>query len=129
MARLATVTEEGAPHQVPIAFALDGDLIYSAVDHKPKRTRDLKRLRHIDARPAVSILVDLYEDDWSRLWWCRLDGAARVEHEGSAFDVGLRALRDKYPQYREEPPAGPLIVIDVTGWTGWSASDREEGES
>jgi PPOX class probable F420-dependent enzyme len=126
VARLATVGDQGEPHQVPITFAVSNDVIYTAVDHKPKRTRDLKRLRNIEASPAVSVLVDHYEDDWSRLWWCRLDGRARVEADGTVFDAGLRALHEKYAQYREEPPAGPLIVIEVTRWSGWSASDRRE---
>lgn len=121
MARLATVGDS-LPHIVPITFAIAGDVLYSAVDAKPKRSRDLKRLRNIEASAEVAVLVDSYEDDWSRLWWCRLDGRARVETAGFEFDRGCLVLADKYPQYRVEAPAGPLIVVDVTRWSGWSAS-------
>src|SRR5881296_268065 len=78
VARLATADAHGKPHVVPISFALDDDTLYFAVDTKPKRTDDLKRLRNIAANPAVSVLFDHYEDDWSRLWWVRIDGAARI---------------------------------------------------
>jgi len=66
--------------------------------------------------------VDSYDDEWSRLWWCRLDGRARVEDAGNDFEKGRLALADKYPQYRVGAPAGPVIVVDVTRWSGWSAS-------
>ena len=78
VARLATVDPGGRPHLVPITFALDGDAIVTAVDHKPKSTTKLRRLENIAANPEVSVLADRYEDDWSRLWWARADGTARV---------------------------------------------------
>ncbi len=78
VAVLATVTPDGRPHAVPVCFALDGAVIYFAVDHKPKRTTDLQRLRNIAANPAVSLLAEHYEHDWNRLWWVRADGIARV---------------------------------------------------
>lgn len=121
--RLATIDSAGRPHIVPITFASVGRVVYTVVDAKPKRTRDLKRLRNIASTPHVSLLVDEYDDDWTRLWWCRLDGEARVVNDGAELDRGLRALAEKYPQYREEPPAGPLIVVEVTAESGWTASD------
>lgn len=117
VARLATVSAGGAPRLVPIVFALAGDRLISAVDHKPKSTTRLQRLEDIAGRPAVSVLVDAYDEDWSQLWWARADGRARVDE---AYDVG--ALVAKYPQYADRPPAGPVIVVDVDRWTGWSAT-------
>ena len=82
VARLATVDEQGRPHVVPICFAVDGDLLYTAVDAKPKRTRELRRLRNVEANPAVEVVIDHWDEDWSRLWWVRLSGQARVvEHD------------------------------------------------
>ena len=78
VARLATVGSDGRPHIVPITFALDDDTIYFAIDFKPKKTAELQRLRNIEANPSVSVLVDHYEDDWSKLWWVRADGSARI---------------------------------------------------
>ena len=116
VARLATVRESGAPHLVPIVFAVTGDVIHTAVDAKPKRTRNLARLANIAADPRVSVLADHYEDDWSRLWWVRADGRARVLE--SSPD-GLAALVERYPQYRETPPPGPFLEITVERWSGW----------
>jgi len=118
VARLATVRDDGAPHLVPIVFAVDGDVIYSAVDAKPKRTRSLRRLANIAAEPRVSVLADHYADDWSRLWWVRADGTARVL---DASPAGLAALTARYPQYRETPPPGPFLEITVERWSCWTA--------
>ena len=116
VARLATVTPAGAPHLVPIVFALVGDVLYSAVDGKPKRTRKLARLANIAAEPRVSVLADHYDEDWSLLWWVRADGVGRIVDESVA---GLRALTGRYPQYQESPPAGPFLEITVERWTAW----------
>lgn len=118
VARLATADEHGRPHLVPIVFAVDGSMIYSAVDAKPKSSTALRRLANIAANPQVSLLVDHYDDEWTQLWWARVDGRARVLAEGGAA-VGLLAQR--YPQYRDVPPAGPFIAIEVERWSGWSA--------
>ena len=122
VARLATVDRAGRPHLVPLVFALAGDQIYSVVDHKPKSTTDLKRLRNIAANPRVALLVDRYEDDWSQLWWIRIDGTARVIESGSEWQDAVGLLADKYPQYRSNPPVGPVIRIDIIGKTSWSAA-------
>ena len=119
-ATLATVTADGRPHLVPIAFALDGERLWSAVDRKPMRTSDLARLRNIRARPQVSVLVDHYDEDWARLWWVRLDGTATVHAAGHRPALGL--LADRYPQYRQAPPDGPVIEIAIHTWRGWSAA-------
>jgi PPOX class probable F420-dependent enzyme len=123
VARLATVRPDGSPRLVPICFALDGDTLYSAVDEKPKGSRRLARLRDIERDPRVEILVDHYDEDWSRLWWVRLRGRARVvEHDERA----LALLCAKYPQYRRRPPAGPFLVVEVEERRAWRA---EQGRS
>jgi PPOX class probable F420-dependent enzyme len=121
VARLATVTPEGRPHVVPVTFAVNGELIYTAVDAKPKSTTDLRRLRNIRANPYVAVLADHYADDWKQLWWVRADGRAAIIEEPDAAAAPMALLAARYPQYREDPPSGPLITISVTAWIGWSA--------
>lgn len=117
--RLATVDGQGRPHLVVATFAVERDLIHMAVDHKPKRSRDLKRLRNIAADPRVSVLADHYEDDWTRLWWVRADGRALVIEDPAAMAAPIGLLAERYPQYRERRPEGPVITIEVSRWTGW----------
>lgn len=148
-AYLATADADGVPHLVPVAFALisaadsttddavadagaggpAGDEIVVAVDHKPKTTRDLKRVRNLAENPRVAFLVDRYDDDWAHLWWVRADGVAVVEHEVEPAPEGhesepraaaLDALAARYPQYGERRPDGPLIMVRVTRWSGWA---------
>ena len=121
VARLATTDPDGRPHLVPIVFAIDGDTLYSAVDRKPKRSTTLRRIENARERPDVTILVDHYEDDWSRLWWIRLRGRARVLDGGDELERALRLLAEKYPQYRDEPPGPPVLAVDVTDVREWSA--------
>ena len=121
VAHLATVDSEHSPHLVPVVFALDGDTIYFAVDEKPKRTRDLKRLRNIGVNPAVAVLVDHYEEDWTALWWVRADGSARVLAPGRESDRAMELLAQRHPQYRGQPPPGPAVAITVRRWSAWSA--------
>jgi PPOX class probable F420-dependent enzyme len=128
VARLATVAGDGRPHLVPITFALDGDLIVTAVDHKPKRTPALKRLANIAENPQVAVLVDEYSDDWERLWWARADGTASVvEPEPPERERLARLLAARYEQYRSNPPAGPAIVVAVERWSGWVARRAATG--
>jgi PPOX class probable F420-dependent enzyme len=122
IARLATIDPDGRPHLVPIVFALDGATLYSAVDRKPKRSQTLRRIENARVRPDVTILVDHYEEDWDRLWWIRLRGRARVLDDGEERERALALLRDKYPQYRDEPPDGPVLAVDVTEVREWGAS-------
>lgn len=126
VARLATIDSEGRPHLVPICFVLAGDVLYSAVDRKPKRSPQLKRLENIRANPSVAVLVDHYEEEWSQLWWVRLDGRGRVLESSEERERALALLAEKYPQYRAEPPVDAVIAIDVTGWRGWQAQDGGE---
>jgi PPOX class probable F420-dependent enzyme len=120
VAWLATTDPDGRPHLVPIVFALEGDTLYSAVDRKPKRSSKLQRIENARARPDVTILVDHYDDDWSRLWWIRLRGRARVLDDGEKRERALALLQEKYPQYRSEPPDGPVLAVDVTEVREWS---------
>jgi len=119
VARLATIRPDGSPRVVPICFALDGDTLYSAVDEKPKRTPRLARLGDIARDPRVEVVIDHYDDDWTRLWWLRVRGSARVvEHDGRALEL----LTAKYAQYREQPPHGPFIVVHIAERVTWSAA-------
>ncbi|HTU75740.1 MAG TPA: TIGR03668 family PPOX class F420-dependent oxidoreductase [Trebonia sp.] len=121
VARLATVSPDGQPHLVPVTFAADGDRVYIAIDHKPKTTTNLKRLRNISHNPRVSLLADHYEDDWAQLWWVRVDGQARVL-AGADREGPVDLLASKYGQYAEQRPDGPVISIEVTRWTAWASS-------
>ncbi len=108
---------------MPICFALDGDTLYTAVDHKPKRSRALQRLENVAANPAVSLLVDHYAEDWSALWWARADGRAHIADPGDeahARAVGL--LRARYDQYRDAPELGHAIVVEIDRFSGWRAT-------
>ncbi|WP_225078305.1 MULTISPECIES: TIGR03668 family PPOX class F420-dependent oxidoreductase [unclassified Streptomyces] len=131
VARLATVDAAGRPYLVPTVFAALGeDGIVTAVDRKPKTTTRLKRLRNIEATGSVSLLADDYDEDWNRLWWARADGDARIvppdaedERTVVRYGTALARLLRKYPQYREDPPDGPVIAITVRHWTGWYATE------
>jgi PPOX class probable F420-dependent enzyme len=119
VARLATADLAGRPHLVPIAFAVEGDRVYSAVDAKPKRTTALRRLHNVRENPAVALLVDHYEEDWRELWWVRAEGAARVlDPEEAEARRALALLRVRYPQ---QQATGAVLVVEVARWSGWSA--------
>lgn len=122
MAHLATGGADGAPHVVPFVFAVDGERIYWAVDEKPKRSRALRRLANIAANPRVSALADHYDEDWGLLWWVRADGEAALVTEPEGRDLALDLLAAKYPQYRDQPPAGPVVSISVSRWRWWAAA-------
>jgi PPOX class probable F420-dependent enzyme len=122
VARLATLDADGRPHLVPIAFVLAGETLYSAVDAKPKRSRTLKRIENARRRPDVTVLVDHYDDDWTRLWWVRLRGRARVLEAGDEAERAVALLVAKYEQYRQAPPDVPVLAIDIDEWRGWAAS-------
>jgi PPOX class probable F420-dependent enzyme len=119
VARLATADASARPHLVPIAFVLDGDRVYSAVDAKPKRTTALRRLANVRENPAVALLVDHYEDDWDALWWVRADGLGRVlDPDAEEARRAIALLRARYPQQRA---TGAVLAVDVERWSGWSA--------
>ena len=110
------------PHVVPVTYAVHGDELFIGIDQKPKTTTDLKRLRNIAANRRVAVLVDEYDENWTHLWWVRIDGVARVL---TARSAAVELLVAKYPQYEADPPRGPVIGIRADGWSGWSYQ-REE---
>jgi PPOX class probable F420-dependent enzyme len=119
VARLATADAGGRPHIVPVVFAVREDTVYSAVDAKRKRTTSLRRLANVAENPAVSLLVDHYEDDWGRLWWVRADGRGRVlDSEAPEARRAIEWLRERYPQQRA---TGAVLAVDVERWSGWAA--------
>ncbi|WP_216911377.1 TIGR03668 family PPOX class F420-dependent oxidoreductase [Nocardia noduli] len=120
VARLATVSPDLTPHIVPIVFAVSDDVVYTAVDAKPKTTTALRRLANIAANPSVAVLADRYTDDWNHLWWVRADGRAHLADEAEA-ERALVLLTARYRQYVSRPPPGPVLAIRITRWTGWSA--------
>ena len=124
VARLATADAHGRPHLVPIVFAVAGDVVYSAVDAKPKRSIALRRLANVAANPQVSVLVDHYTDDWATLWWARADGRGRVldpaqPPHGAEARRAIALLAERYPQQRA---TGAVLAVDVDRWSGWAAS-------
>jgi len=129
---LATIASDGAPRPVPITFALaeDESVIYSALDEKPKSVadpRDLARVRDIEARPRVSVLVDEWSEDWSALGWLRVAGSARlIGPDGESaleHQLAVRVLRAKYGQYAEHRlETRPIIRIEIGHATSWFAT-------
>lgn len=123
VARLATITPDGAPHVVPVTFAVENQTIYLSVDTKPKTSTALVRLRNVRAVSNVSLIVDEYSENWSDLWWVRADGKAQLTEAGDGLGVAIQLLQRKYPQYADSGSvslSGPAIVIAVTRWSGWS---------
>jgi PPOX class probable F420-dependent enzyme len=127
--RFATVGPDGRPHLVPVTFAVmpdggDGVIVF-AIDHKPKSTTALRRLRIIALSQMVAFLADHYAADWSVLWWVRADAVAEVLPAGGSdprFGLATLALSERYPQYRQRPPGGPVVWSTVTHWSGWQAT-------
>ncbi len=121
VARLATVTPGGMPHLVPVVFALDDEVVYTAVDAKPKTTHRLRRLANIESNPQTSVLVDHYADDWAQLWWVRVDGTAVIHRDGATMHAAYDLLRAKYAQYQSVRLNGPVIAVTVRRWASWHA--------
>jgi PPOX class probable F420-dependent enzyme len=126
VARLATADAAGVPHVVPICFALVGERLYTIVDHKPKRRpASMKRLRNIGENPRVAVLVDRWDEDWSRLMWVMLQGSATRVSGDAEYQSAVVALRAKYPQYRDvtfTPAAHALIGVEIERVIAWRAS-------
>jgi PPOX class probable F420-dependent enzyme len=120
-ATLATVGPDGAPHIVPVVFAVHGAVVYTSVDAKRKTTKKLRRLANIEGNSQVSLLVDHYDDDWSQLWWVRADGIAAIHYSGEAMATGYALLRRKYLQYQRIALDGPVVTVEVKRWASWQA--------
>jgi PPOX class probable F420-dependent enzyme len=118
---LATITPAGAPHAVPITFAVVDDLVVTAVDHKPKRSSRLQRVVNLERTPAASLLVHADDDDWDRLWWVRADLSGGPVTDRDLRDGAVAALADKYHQYRQHPPAGTVLGLRIERITAWTA--------
>jgi PPOX class probable F420-dependent enzyme len=116
---LATIRTDNLPHVVPCCFVLSNETVYSAVDAKPKSTLALRRLENVRGHPSASVLVDHYDEDWSLLWWVRVDGIARIIEDGPEHGRALTKLMAKYEQYVHDPPPGSVIALDITAWRGW----------
>jgi PPOX class probable F420-dependent enzyme len=122
VARLATLRPDGTPRLVPVTFALVDDLVVVGIDDvKPKSGRRLARLADVDRDPRVALLVDDYAEDWTQLWWVRVDGTAAVHEHGPVHDTAVAALRAKYPQYIAATFAA-VLAVEPAAWTGWSAT-------
>jgi PPOX class probable F420-dependent enzyme len=127
---LATADRAGIPHLVPCTFVIDETgRIVTGVDHKPKTTQKLRRLRNIEQNPRVSLLADEYDEDWNRLWGARADGTAAIEHEGAEHDDHWRQLHAKYPQYHGQVLGGPVITVTADRWSGWAYSPEKGHDS
>lgn len=112
-------TTDGSPHVVPVCFTWAGDIIWTAVDAKPKSSSPLQRIKDIEQNPEICFVVDRWDEDWSKLSWLQARGTARILAEGPQSEKAYSALRDKYEQYRETPLDGPVIQIEVSRWLGW----------
>jgi PPOX class probable F420-dependent enzyme len=128
--RLATLTPEGTPHVVPFVFVVkeqgSATRLYWMVDEKPKRSKELQRLRNIEHQPAVELVVDEYDEDWGQLWWVRARGSARVVVEAEERGAALGLLRSKYPQYESTDDPGLVVAIEVEAVTGWASEAGSE---
>ena len=118
VAHLATADAEGRPHVVPVTFVFLDGAFWFAIDEKPKSTTRLKRIRNIEENANIALVIDRYDDDWSRLGWVMVQGTAEVVAEGG--EAVLDALRAKYPQYREMSLEGrPVVRIKPSNVMGW----------
>lgn len=125
VARLAVAGADGPPLVIPVCFALEGDVVYHAVDDKPKATRNVARIARLETDPRATLLADHYDDaDWTALWWVRAEGRARIlrDPHGAEAQRAIGLLAARYAQYRAQRPAGPVIALDVERLTGWAAS-------
>ncbi len=125
VARLATADSAGSPHLMPVCFTMDGDTAYSVIDQKPKQADPMKlrRIRNILSNPSVSLLIDHYDEDWTRLWYVLLRGVASLVQRGPEHRWALALLRKKYPQYRSMCLEDrPIVRIHLFRAVSWGAS-------
>ena len=123
IARLATAGADGEPHVVPVCFGVAGDVVYSVIDEKPKRTRRLRRVRNVEETGRATLVVDHYEEEWERLGWVMLRAGATVLDGGAEHERAIALLRERYPQYREMTLEGaPVLRLAVERVSEWWAS-------
>lgn len=122
VARLATADGSGVPHVVPVCFAVDSGTLYIQIDQKPKKsaTRPLKRIRNLEENPNVTVIVDHYDDDWSKLAWIMLRGTAEILSDGKEYRSAQQHLTSRYPQYQAMDLAGlAIIAVRIARVTQW----------
>jgi PPOX class probable F420-dependent enzyme len=120
VARLASADAAGSPHVVPICYALIGDTVYFTIDAKPKKGTKLKRLANLRANPRAALVVDRYDEDWSRLGWVMLRGAAEILDSGPEHDEAQAALRQRYPQLAAMDIAAlPVVAVRIDRVASW----------
>jgi PPOX class probable F420-dependent enzyme len=122
VAHLATADRHAVPHVVPVCFALVEATLYITIDEKPKRRpgAPLKRLRNIAENPAVAVVVDRYDEDWTHLGWVMLRGRAEILTEGTEHQTAQALLRARYPQLAAMRIAElPLIAIRIERTASW----------
>jgi PPOX class probable F420-dependent enzyme len=122
VARLAYLDDDDRPRVLPVTFALAGDAVWSAIDEKPKRTAEPARVRYLRRRPEAALLVDRYDDDWSRLAWVQLIGRVDLRPVEASPDA-VAALAAKYEPYARRTPPGPLLRLTVERALHWRAAD------
>jgi PPOX class probable F420-dependent enzyme len=122
IAHLGLIDDAGLPRVLPVVYAACGEVLVTAVDHKPKSVPPdrLARVRWLHARPQATITVDHYDEDWSQLAWVQASGTVRIVEE-AGFGELVSALVERYPQYRERPPGGPLLVLAPERLVWWKA--------
>lgn len=123
IARLATLDAHRRPHLIPICFVWDGSVFYSAIDHKPKRVAPnrLARMKNIRETPQVALLVDQYDEDWTRLWYVLVHGEAALVSSTVERKQAIQRLRTKYLQYNEsmlddDAPVLRITPVRVVAW-------------
>ena len=120
--RLATASAGGRPHVVPVCYAFDGALLYTPIDEKPKRVgaSELRRIKNLRENPQVSLVVDDYDDDWSKLGFVIVQGRVEIVERGGERSGALALLRERYPQYRAmDLEERPLLVIEPESVAAW----------
>ena len=123
VARLGFADDTGAPRVLPVTFALHDGVLWTAIDNKPKRSAEPARVRWLRARPAAALTVDRYDDEWSRLAWVQVLGVVTVLDVVAVTDA-VAALAAKYPQYRDDPPPGPILRLAATRALSWTSVPR-----
>jgi PPOX class probable F420-dependent enzyme len=120
IAHLATADRGAVPHVVPVCFAVAGGTLYITIDEKPKRGTALKRLKNIAENPAAAVIVDRYDEDWTRLGWVMLRGRAEILREGQEHEDAQALLRSRYPQLAAmQIAAHPVIAVRIERTTSW----------
>jgi PPOX class probable F420-dependent enzyme len=122
VARLGLLDQTGAPRVLPVTFAVAEGRIWSAIDRKPKREGEPARVRFLRRDPRAAMTVDRYSDDWERLEWVQVLGTIELL-DVAGGGAGLESLSEKYEQYRQEPPPGPVLALDPDRWLWWRAAD------